>query len=282
MADQSASRKKVAGAVLLAIVSFGVVYLSVYLIYVQTNQKVEFVPFPLNLILTQSCAKTFLLDFDIFNRPCLVSTLSKSVSYAIILASAGLKLPIINNILAAKSTVGMSSSSVALETIALCSSFSSSLKKGLAFSLWGEIIIVYFQNLILLYLSRTFSNGQDPSIAIVGGIAGFTILALSLPASNADLLVAVATMISIASRIPQMMTNYQQKHTGVLSVVTQTLIVVGAVVRLATFAAETSDWAQIGSYLISLCLNGLLLVQVIVYWDASKKEMLKLREKKQE
>jgi mannose-P-dolichol utilization defect protein 1 len=267
--------------ILPALTVIGVTTLLLLTFYVQKHQQV---PLPFSLVLTNECGVAFLVNYDVFNRKCLQLTISKLLSYSIVLLSTMLKLPIILNILRAKSTIGLSSISVILENFALCSSFASSMRKGFAFSLWGEVLIVYVQNLIILTLARYYSpkGKEDPSLVWLLTLAVYTAAVCLVDEISPDLLIIIATLISMTSRIPQLLTNFSQKHTGVLSLVTQTLQCVGVSVRLFTVVVETGDKAQIGSYLIALILNALLFAQVVIYWENTKTEMAKTNDRKKQ
>ena len=191
-----------------------------------------------------------------------------------IIASAGLKLPIVKNMLDAGTPAGLSTSSLALESVALASSFTASIKKENPFSLWGEVLIIFVQNLAILLLCIQFTKGADPSPLVLVGIVGYTAAILALPI-EANWLIAFATLIAILSRLPQLYANFKQKHTGVLSILTCSLQVLGVMVRLATIAVETGDLAQISSYALSFFMNACILVQVIMYWENTKKELAK-------
>lgn len=250
------------------------------IIYVQKQQQV---PFPFNLILTNECGVKFFVDYDVFNRKCLQMTLSKLLSYSIVTLSTTLKVPIINNIINMKSTVGLSSVSVVLENFALASGFTAALKKNFPFSLWGEVFIIFVQNFVILFLARYYSpkGKEDPHILLLLSLVAFTVTIILVDEISADFLVFISTLIAISSRVPQIYFNFVQKHTGVLSLFTQILQCLGVVVRLFTVIVETSDKAQILSYSIALVLNGLLLGQVLIYWENTKRELAKTSEKTQ-
>jgi len=263
-----------------ALATFGLSVAVSYVLYVRAIGE-PWVPFPISLVLTEECADVFLLKLDLLHKDCLKKTVSKGLGYAIVVASAGLKLPVIANVVRARSAMGMSTSSVALESVALVCGFTAAIKKGNPFSLWGELLLIFLQNMVLMGLARSFSEGRDPSIVVLLGVFAFVGAALAGPIP-ADLLLSLSIVITFASRVPQIVANFQQKHTGVLSIITQTLQVLGNLARLGTVAVETNDPVTLLSYVFALALNGILLGQVIMYWSNTKAEMNKKTAKKEE
>jgi mannose-P-dolichol utilization defect protein 1 len=76
-----------------------------------------------------------------------------------------------------------------------------------------------------------------------------------------------AIILLIASRIPQIMTNFQNKSTGQLAFFTFILNFLGGVARLGTVMVETSDFMYQLPFFIGVFLNGVIVAQFLLYWN---------------
>lgn len=57
------------------------------------------------------------------------------------------------------------------------------------------------------------------SVALLLAIGGFAFCCLSIPFRYSDYLVFYAVLCTLISRVPQILSNFQNKHTGVLSII---------------------------------------------------------------
>lgn len=272
--------KRILLQALPVVVAVGLGVLSV-LFLMNRGAPPVFNPFPFNLVLTDECAKTFLADYHFLNAECLKLTVTKALGYAIVLLSAVLKLPMILTVLKAESTMGLNTPSVALECVSQSLAVAAALKKHTPFGLWGESIIIFAQNVVLMGLASRFApaeaaggDGGRKDLLLTMGVLLFTLVVIvAVPASLADVLQASATLVSMSSRVPQMYDNYTQKHTGVLSLFTQVLQVVGSSVRMGTVFAGTKDFGTRLGSVVATTLNVCVLSQVLLYWNESQKRL---------
>jgi mannose-P-dolichol utilization defect 1 len=77
------------------------------------------------------------------------------------------------------------------------------------------------------------------------------------------------TVLFAASRIPQILTNWNNGHMGPQSLITLLLQALGTLARVFTAIAETGDTLIVGSFAISALLNWTLLLQFFYYWKAT-------------
>mmetsp|Transcript_18504 Transcript_18504/g.30169 ORF Transcript_18504/g.30169 Transcript_18504/m.30169 type:complete len:93 (-) Transcript_18504:589-867(-) len=84
----------------------------------------------------------------------------------------------------------------------------------------------------------------------------------------------LSTISSTTGLVPQIVTNYRNQHTGALSIVTQTLNVLGVLVRVFT-TSHGNDRLVFFSYCTSAFFNLTVLAQIITTRDATKREMKK-------
>lgn len=70
-------------------------------------------------------------------------------------------------------------------------------------------------------------------------------------------------------QIPQVVQNFQQGHTGVLSVLTLIMNIGGNVARLGTSLREGLAPVVVYSFVLNGSLNLILFAQVLLYWRAT-------------
>ena len=68
----------------------------------------------------------------------------------------------------------------------------------------------------------------------------------------------------------QAYTNFSNKSTGQLSVITVFMIFFGAIARIFTSIQETGDALVIFTYIVSSIFNGIIALQMIIYWNSDK------------
>lgn len=66
--------------------------------------------------------------------------------------------------------------------------------------------------------------------------------------------------------------NYTNGSTGQLSFITVTLLFLGALARIFTSIQETNDNIMILTYVSSAFFNGIILSQVLYYWNVKAKD----------
>lgn len=74
--------------------------------------------------------------------------------------------------------------------------------------------------------------------------------------------------ILIAGKLSQAWTNYQNGSTGQLSAVTCFMLLFGSLARIFTSIQETGDSIIILTYIISTLANGVIVAQLLYYWNA--------------
>jgi len=107
---------------------------------------------------------------------------------------------------------------------------------------------------------------------MISGLVDISIIAL---------LQGLTIPIGIASRVPQIRLNYQEKSTGNLSFLTFFLNFAGAVARVFTTLQELDEPLFLVGYLSSTILNGTILCQII-YYNYGQGEQKKLKEQKEQ
>ena len=110
--------------------------------------------------------------------------------YAIVLGAVGVKLPQMLNIVKAGTVAGLTSSTYILELACYTIFGMYNMRKGFAFSTYGENIFLALQNLVLMYCFTAFPavKGGEPPIkdsskklmVTLGGLVGYCAVIASL------------------------------------------------------------------------------------------------------
>ena len=216
---------------------------------------------------------------------CFKYALSKALGYGIVLGSAGVKLPQVLNIVRAKSTVGLSPSSIIIEMASLVSSFAYFMALGYPFSTWGENFFLFFQHAAItacyFHYTSGIMSGQSigtfiPLAAMGVALYKRAVPDLTLPAAVSELLGLPGTitceqlagglpvLLMLFGRLPQIVQNFKQGHTGQLSLITYCLNVAGSGARAFTVVQELNDPLVLTSALSSFVQNALLVAQILL------------------
>lgn len=151
--------------------------------------------------------------------PCLKVVISKGIGYGMIVFSSILKLPQIIKIMSAKSVEGLSPASFYMEVLAFTFTIVYNYILKYPFSSYGEAVVINVQNILLVFLLWAYSDKKTkPSmvtqisliatyLALIGGM-------FYLPKEYLSILPAVSTVSAMVGRIPQIILNYKNKHTG--------------------------------------------------------------------
>ena len=233
----------------------------------------------------------------LFEPPCLKFCISKALGYGIVVGSAGVKLPQIMNIVKAGTVDGLAGSSLMIEWMASIANFSYFMALGYPFSTWGENFFLFFQNAIIasLYLHHTsgIASSRFALTAVASVAVGITLYTRSIPDIDvpAPLCSALGlrdckltceaiagglpVVLMLFGRLPQILQNMRQGHTGTLSFITYLLNVAGAGARIFTVMQELDDKFVLTSVLSGFVQNGILLAQILLLGSgaaASKKK----------
>jgi hypothetical protein len=115
------------------------------------------------------------------------------------------------------------------------------------------------------FLSKTDSPVQlKEKFMILIGFVLYCIGSLNfLPNEYRHLLMSTTWPVMLFSRGSQIYETYNVKHTGNLSIVTTSMSLVGAAIRILTTLKETGDIVVLSGYILS---GSLSLIMFIQYW----------------
>lgn len=160
---------------------------------------------------------------------------TRCCSYAVPAHTTALvKLPQIAKIVKARSAHGLSLLAYLLETTAYCITLAYNTRHRHPFSTYGETVFVAGQNAIILALMLAL-RGRYLALCVmlVAGVLAQTALYGEQYVSMAVLgrLQATTIPITLASKLPQIWSNYRQGSTGQLSAITVFLFLGGSLAR---------------------------------------------------
>jgi mannose-P-dolichol utilization defect protein 1 len=151
-----------------------------------------------------------------------------------VMNKAFVKLPQIAKVVSSKSAAGLSLLSYLLETAAYTVTLAYNYRRGNPFSTYGETFFVTVQNVLLLALILGLRRRVAALLLLlVAGAAA--VVALQQPRFvSAALLVQLQTAtipVGLASKVPQIWSNWKAKSTGQLSAATVFLFFAGSLAR---------------------------------------------------
>jgi mannose-P-dolichol utilization defect 1 len=171
-------------------------------------------------LLGPKCYKTLVHNIDLSSTECVKLAVSKGLGIGIIGASSIVKVPQLIKLLNSQSAEGLSFLSYLLESGAYLIGLAYNARNGFPFSTYGETALILVQNIAIASLVLKYS-GNTPAIgAWVGGLAVAGAALFSEDWVNAErlsLLQATAGVLGVASKLPQILTIWNEGGTGQLS-----------------------------------------------------------------
>ncbi|KAG5799051.1 hypothetical protein H9Q69_001881 [Fusarium xylarioides] len=222
-------------------------------------------------IIGETCYKSLLLDVNIEDADCIKFAVSKALGIGIIAASSIVKVPQILKLLNSKSAEGVSFLSYLLETASYIISLAYNFRNGFPFSTYGETALIVGQNVIISVLVLNYSGRASLAAVFVAALAGTvaTLFAENVvDAQTLSYLQAGAGVLSVASKLPQILTIFQQGGTGQLSAFAVFNYLAGSLSRIFTTLQEVDDKLILYGFVSGFVLNAILALQMIFYWNA--------------
>jgi mannose-P-dolichol utilization defect protein 1 len=237
----------------------------------------DIIKVPAAQLIGEKCYSTLVENFNITDVDCLKLLLSKGLGIGIVLAGAMVKLPQILKILSARSARGLSLSSCILETFAMGIGLAYNFRQGNPFSTYGELLFITIENIIIILLILNYSSHSKDLY-----LTGITIVATSYALGSSTIindtflsyLQASTIPISLSSKIPQIITNYENSSTGQLSSFAVFGFTVGSLARIVTTLSEVDDSLILSGYILGSIFNVILAIQMIIYWNVEKVEKI--------
>jgi mannose-P-dolichol utilization defect protein 1 len=227
--------------------------------------------------------KTLLFHFE---KECITYLISKGLSIGIVLFSFTSKLPQILYMYKSKDIKGLSYLSIYLDVFSFLCSALYPFHKGYAFLTYGESIIILIENLFIFFMAWKYdinqsSDRQNMTFTLLICSFLFVIYKEFLNEKSWTIIGSASTLLSVGSRITQIIKSCKDKSTGPLSTITFALNMLGNVARIFTTMKENKDYIMAGGFMISFVLNLIIFLQII-YYNRPKKVEKTSEEKKEE
>ncbi|XP_001603644.1 mannose-P-dolichol utilization defect 1 protein homolog [Nasonia vitripennis] len=234
------------------------------------------------LFFTRECWKNYVEDFNFLHAECFKATLSKTLGLGIIAGSVLVKIPQIVKILQNKSAKGISTVSVLLDLFAITAMASYSFISGFPFSSWGDAVFLGLQTVAIVCLVMYYSDGAAKATAF---LAAYIAVIAAVVAGLAPLNIlwfgqAMNIPVILCSKFTQAYTNYSNGSTGQLSAATGFMLFFGSLARIFTSVQETGDATMVIMYIVSTLANGLIVSQLLYYWNVTEKKAAVSKKKK--
>lgn len=224
---------------------------------------------PAVALVGEKCYVSLVENLNINDIECIKYSISKGLGLGIVLGGSIVKVPQILTILKNQSAQGLSMISYMLETISNFITVSYNFRQGNPFSTFGEIMFICVQNVVILSLIFWFGRQQGVMVTSLLALAGIFYCLNDtglIPPVLMSSLYAATIPLNLASKVPQIYANFKNKSTGQLSVFTVVNYFAGSAARVFTTMTELDDPLMIFGGLLATAFNGILLLQVILYW----------------
>lgn len=225
------------------------------------------------LVLTEACYDEFFVKFNFFDVPCLRAAMSKGLGLAIVGGSILVKVPQIMKMVKAQSGEGISVAGTSLELTAIVFNVAYSFVNRYPFSSYGDGVFLLLQTAVIGMLVFLYGGATKKGVLYI--LSVFTITAVlcsgQLPIKFLWVLQASNIPVVFAGKMVQAVTNFRNSSTGQLSAVTVTMLFLGAMARIFTSIQETGDPIIILTYSVATFANGVIMTQVLYYWNVPAK-----------
>jgi len=248
---------------------------------------------PLNTSLMKSLAEWIwgadnstacLQEVPFLGMDCFSQLVTKAVGILIIVASMLNKIPIMRNMKKSQSAAGISRNSLYGELMVYSNCALYGFLSGHPFTAYGENISLMLQNAVLILMVWNFSiktsspvKSQEKALVVLCSVIYLVAVIKALPEEYWHLLMRSTWPVMLYARGSQVFATFSEGHTGNLSIVTTSMNLLGAIIRILTTIKETGDMVVISGYLLSGSLSLMMFVQYWMYL-AKTTEILKKAE----
>lgn len=218
---------------------------------------------------------------------CWTQLVAKALGILIILGACINKIPMILNMLQAKSSVGLSTTACYGEILMLTNSAAYGMLEGHPFTAYGETITLWIQSAVVVVLLWKYapkeSSSSEPWQASIAFLVYTVSIFLFLPSAWNDYLISSQWPVMLYSRGNQILESMRVKHTGAQSLITMGLNTLGALARIFTTYKEVGwNMVLLLGFSLGFLTNFIMLLQIIVYRKNTMEFFKAMEEKKQD
>lgn len=223
-------------------------------------------------LLGAPCHDAILRNLDIVTHPeCLTLAISKALGIAIITVASVVKIPQILKLVKSESATGLSFTSYVLETASFLITLAYNVRSGWPFSTYGETALILVQDVVIAVLVLHFTKRDAVAgtfVAVVAAASYALLVSETLvDASMMNYLQAGAGALSVASKLPQILTVHREGGTGQLSAFAVFNYLAGSLSRIFTTLQEVDDRLILYGFVAGFVLNAVLAGQMVYYWN---------------
>ncbi|KAL3485629.1 hypothetical protein BJX62DRAFT_229394 [Aspergillus germanicus] len=234
-----------------------------------------------------SCHNTLVVNLDLAQDPeCTSLAISKALGIGIVGASGIVKVPQILKLIRSRSSAGVSFVSYALETASLLITLSYGVRNQFPFSTYGESAFIAAQDVLVGVLVLTYAGRSAAAAAFVAVVAAsiYTLLVDTtlIDGQTMAYLQAGAGALGVASKVPQILTIWQEGGTGQLSAFAVFNYLAGSLSRIFTTLQEVDDKLILYGFLAGFSLNLVLAAQMLYYWNSPAQPKKQKQQQKQQ
>lgn len=191
------------------------------------------------------CYVSLVENVTLSDAACLKLAVSKTLGVGIIAASSIVKIPQLLKLLNSQSAAGISFLSYALETLSYLVTLVYNIRNGFPFSTYGETALIAIQNVAIAVLVLKYSGQGATGIAFVAGLAAVGWALLNEGLVDMDRLrvaQGAAGMLGVASKLPQIITIYNEGSTGQLSAFAVSMTCLGIEGKRTDASRSSTSW----------------------------------------
>ncbi|KAK3072559.1 hypothetical protein LTR53_006613 [Teratosphaeriaceae sp. CCFEE 6253] len=224
-------------------------------------------------LLGDSCYRSLVHNINLSDTACLKLAVSKALGIGIVGASSVVKIPQLLKLLNSQSAEGISFLSYFLETASFLISLMYNVRNRFPFSTYGEIALIAVQNVAISVLVLRYSGMGAAAAVFVAGLAagGYAMYNEDITSMGMlQYLQAGAGLLGVASKVPQIVTIFQQGGTGQLSAFAVFNYLAGSLSRIFTTLQEVPDQLILYGFIAGFTLNAIIAAQMVYYWNSPK------------
>lgn len=202
-----------------------------------------------------------------------IVSFSHYLSYSVILTSLFVKVPQILSVLNARSTKGLSLSSVLLEEIGYSILLTYNFALGYPLASYFEYTVLVLQDFILIIAILHFDGLLKihtlPAFLVYFLV--YTGIALRwFPDFVLTTVISLVTPLSFSSKFAQIKLLYTSKNPGQVSLATWGIVAYGATARVVTSCVLTGDPGVILNFCVAASMNTFISCMVVHYRQQAK------------
>jgi len=226
-------------------------------------------------------------EVPLLGVPCFSQLVTKAFGIVIIVASMLNKIPIMRNMINSQSAAGISRNSLYGEWMVYANCAVYGFLSGHPFTAYGENISLLIQNSVLILMAWNFSiktskpvQSQEKTLVVLCFVVYLGGVMKLLPDDYRHLLMSSTWPVMLYARGSQVFETFLVRHTGNLSIVTTSMNLVGAIIRILTTIKETGDMVVISGYVLSGSLSLMMFIQYWMYLARTTEILKKTEESK--